>query len=470
MSFKKTFLKNLIVSGGFTYLSQLLTLAASLITSRLLTPADFGLVGLITVFSGFISAFSENAIAMAVLRSEYRETYYRGLNYLAIILGIILCTITVILIYPISLFYNNNDIIWPGIAIAFLFIGRAVCIVPIALLQKDLQFGKAGRILFFSALAGTISTIVMAYFGAKSWALIWSQYVTAIVSFIILYSTKPEVFLKTRIVVIKKTYKLARKLIGNIVGFNMINYWARNADNLIVGKYYGTNDLGIYNRAYLMLTMPLSLITGIFSSVLLPSFIKHKNEGGDMEREYYFILKLISLINLPIAVILILFPQTLVRILWGESWMGVATLLPYFGLLVLTQTLTSTLGSFLIVQNEEKALMFTGWISSFFMVGGIVVGSFFSLQSIAAFYSLAYLVLALPFSVIYVFVLRLKFTKGITEFWMTRIFLSFIIWLAIYKEIYFLLLISIILWIILVFWNARNEINKVIKNRAGFSL
>jgi teichuronic acid exporter len=470
MSFKRTFFKNLFVSGGFTYLTQLVTLSASFITSRLLAPADFGLVGLITVFSGFISAFSENAIAMAVIRSEYRQTYYRGLNYLSILLGIILCTSTILLIYPISLFYNNYNIIWPGIVIAFLFIGKSVSIVPTALLQKELQFGKAGRILFFSTLLGTISTIIMAYLDASYWSLIWSQYVSAIVSFIILFSAKKAIFSRTRLVVVRKTFRLARKLIGSIIGFNMVNYWARNADNLIVGRYYGTNDLGIYNRAYMMLMMPLNLITGIFSSVLLPSFVKHKKEGGDVESEYYFILKIISFLNFPIAMILLLFPEKLVLLLWGENWIEVAKLLPYFGLLILTQTLTSTLGNLLVVQKEEKILMFTGWINSAFMVTGIIIGSFFSLVSIAAFYSLAYIVLVLPFSIIYVFIIRLRFRKGVFAFWVPRIFLSAVMWVAIYINFYDLLLFAIIIWMLIVFWNSRTEINSIIRSKLKLSL
>lgn len=461
MSFKRTFFKNLFVSGGFTYLTQLVTLCASFITSRLLTPAEFGLVGLITVFSGFISAFSENAIAMAVIRSEYKNTYYRGLNYIAILLGVILCVVTILLMYPISLFYDNKEIILPGIAIAFLFIARAVSIVPNALLQKELRFGKAGSILFISTLVGTISTIIMAYMGASYWSLIWSQYVTAIVSFIVLYNAKREAFVKTRIVVVKKTFKLARKLIGSIVGFNMVNYWARNADNLIVGKYYGTNDLGIYNRAYMLLMMPLNLITSIFSSVMLPSLTKHKNSGGDVESEYYFMLKVISLINIPIAIILILFPEPLVRMLWGDNWIDVAKLLPFFGLLVFTQTLVSTQASILVLYKLEKELMYTGWLNAFFMVAGIVVGATISLTAIAAFYSLAYIILVLPVYIFYIFNYKLKSNVQVLKFWLPKLLLSIILWVGIYYSVFSLLITGLILWIVFTFLDVRKELTTI---------
>ncbi|QEC68028.1 oligosaccharide flippase family protein [Panacibacter ginsenosidivorans] len=463
MSFKKTFLRNLFVSGGFTYLAQLVTFLASFITSRLLSPKDFGLVGLIAVFSGFITIFSDSGISMAVIRSPFKETYYRGLHYLSIIIGACLTVISILLIYPIALFYDNRDIILPGIAIAFLFIIKSFSIVPIAVLQKELRFGAAGRAVFISTLIGTISTIVMAFTGFKFWSLIWSQYVTAVISGILLYSNSSAIFKKTKLSVVKKSFLLAKRLIGSLIGFNMINYWARNADNLIVGKYYGTAELGIYNRAYMMLQIPLNLITGIFSTVLLPSFIKHKEAGGDMEQEYYFILKIISILNLPVAIILLLFPDKLVMILWGPNWIAVAKLLPYFGLLVLTQTLTSTQASILVILKFEKDLMFLGWINSAFMVTGIIIGATISLTSIAAFYSLSYILLVLPLYIFYLFNYKLRSGRNALRFWLPKLFLSAFIWSGIYYSVFPIVLCGLILWTIIILWDARSGLAIVSK-------
>ncbi len=463
MAFKRVFLKNLFVSGGFTYLTQSVVFLASFITSRLLSPQDYGLIGLITVFSGFISIFSDSGISLAVIRSPYRETYYRGLNMLAILIGVTLCLITIAVMYPVSLFYKKTDIIRPGIAISFLFIIKSFSVVPMAVLQRRFQFSLAGKILFVSTIAGTIATIIMAYAGLTYWSLIWSQYVSSLISFVILYRVLPNVFKKTRKTVLIKTLLLARMLIGSLIGFNVINYWARNTDNLVVGKYYSTSDLGIYNRAYMMLQLPLTLITGIFSSVLLPSLVKHKEEGGNVEEEYYFILKIISLLNLPVAIILLLFPEGFVKILWGENWIVVAKLLPYFGLLVMTQTLLSTLGNLMVVEQKERALMYAGWVGSVCLVAGIIFGAVISLTAIAAFYALAFIVLVLPFNIIYLMRNKLKFVTCIASFWVPKFILSLVLWIAIYNS-FFLLLISVIcLWTALVIWDARFELIRLRK-------
>jgi O-antigen/teichoic acid export membrane protein len=460
MSFKKQFFRNIFISGGYTFSVQIIGFIATFITSRLLLPADFGLVGLIAVFSNFISIFSDGGISYAVIRSKYQDTYYRGLNNVSVIIGIILCAAFIAIIYPVAVFYKNYDLILPGIFISFLFIARSVNIVPIAVLQKKLQFAVAGRAALIGALLATISTIIMAFAGLKYWSLVWSQFIASFTTTFLLYrKTGFKNFIAPKAVVIK-SFRLAKRLIGSLMAFNMVNYWTRNSDNLIVGKYYGTNDLGIYNRAYLLLWMPLTLIAGIFSSVLYPSLIKHKNEGGNTQKEYYFMLKIISLINIPVALILILFPHPFVEILWGENWIALAKLLPYFGLLIMTQTLTSTIGSVMIMENEEKAMIHSGWVNVF-MIGGIIYGATISLTAIAAFYALSYLIIVLPFNIFYIMGYKLRYNAGLLAFWLPKLFLSILLWAAIYYAIPQLLLAGLVLWLAIVFWDTRKELSKI---------
>ena len=95
-------------------------------------------------------------------------------------------------------------------------------------------------------------------------------------------------------------YRKTKSLMENLSGYNLVNYWARNADNLIIGKVYSSYDLGIYNRAYKMLQLALSLISGLFGTVLYPSLKKFKSEGGNVNEEYSSILGIISIINFPV--------------------------------------------------------------------------------------------------------------------------------------------------------------------------
>lgn len=435
-AFKKSFFRNLFVSAGYTYVSQGLTFAASMVIARMLSPENYGLVGLITVFTGFIAVFVDSGISLAVIKSDFGYTYHKSLDTVALLMGIILFFVTALLAYPISSFYNNPALVWPTLVLATTFIFKSLFVVRQAILNKRLQFAYLGKVLLANTLLTIFLTIILAYQGFQHWAIILPQVAGALLT-AILYEKKLGLkFSYYPLRHARVAFKYTKGIIGSLIGFNMVNYWSRNTDNLIVGKNFGINNLGVYNRAYTLLTLPLSLITGLFGAVLYPSLKKLKKEGGDVNSEYMFVLRLIGVIVFPIACILLLFPRQLVHILWGPHWAQVAQYLPYFGLLILTQPLLSTIGNFLVLQGKDKALMYSGWITSVFIVGSILFGALFSMMAMVQAYSLCFLLFVLPYNIIFVYHRILNFNPGVLfRFWLPVLGLSIGIWLGCFLEL-----------------------------------
>ncbi len=464
MSFKKAFFKNVLVSGSYNYLSQLIVFLSSFITARLLLPENYGLVGLITVFTGFISVFADSGLSLAVIKSDFGRSYHKGMDGLALFTGVILFFLTSLLAWPIAIFYDNHNLILPTIVLSFTFITRSLSIVRSALLSKDLRFDDIGKLTLISTLLSIILTIILAYVGAEHWAIIIPQLLTTIFAFFYYESKIKLGYHLYPLKYVKIAYRHTRRSIKTLLGFNLVNYWSRNSDNLIVGKVYGVNDLGIYNRAYSLLTLPLSLITGLMGTVLYPSLKKLKVEGGDINTEYIFVLKIISILVYPIAFIFILFPQQLVLLLWGENWMEVGTLLPYFGLLIFGQSLLSTTGNILVLLSKEKTLMISGWYGAFFTIAGISIGAFYSLQAIAQFYSLAFILFVLPFNMIYIFYNALRFNlKELLIFWLPIILISIGIWISCYYDHFGAKVFLLATLFLNMCVGSRNEIKKIIK-------
>jgi O-antigen/teichoic acid export membrane protein len=461
MSFKKTLLKNILISGGYNYLSQAISFLSSIIVSRLLTPESYGFVAIIAVFTGFLSIFSDSGISLAVIRSNYRYTYYKAVDTLALIVGTALCLLTCVLAYPISLFFKNSALILPTIVMSFTFIFRSMTLVRGALIVKQMKFAWSGLISLKTTILTVLATVVLAYSGAGYWSLVIPQTLSGLVMLLL-----QERKLKFGFHFYSKTYiavalRQTRKTIGNLMGFNMVNYWSRNADNLLVGRMYGTNDLGIYARAYNLLTFPLSLITGLIGTVLFPSLNKIKDSDGAVRKEYLFILKLIGFISYPIAFVLLLFSDKLVYILWGEAWMGVAVLLPYFGLLLLSQSLLSTIGNILVLMKREEILRISGWISAGVILSAIIYGASVSLVAIAQFYSLAFIAVVLPYHLFFVYIKVLKFsTASMLSFWGPNILFSLAIWFTCFYHLEQIRIILLILFLIVMIYNARGELTK----------
>ncbi len=462
MSFRKKFFKDIITLGGYNYSTQVINFVATAVLSRLLLPAEYGVVALITVFTGFIMIFTDAGLSFDIIRSDYKYTYHKAISNLAFIMGLALFLLMCLLAYPIAVFYDNMELILPTIVLSSMFIIRTINIVPYALLAKGLNFNYMGKVSFLANLVSVFFMIVFAYFNFSYWSLILPGLISSVY---IYYFYSRKVNFTFRLYPRKYTvagFRKAKSIMGNLTGFNLINYWARNADNLIVGKVYGEAPLGIYNRAYRLLTLSLKLITGLFGNVLYPSLKKLQSEGGSIQKEYLNILGIISLLNYPIAFILIVFPTTFVSILWGDNWLEVADYLPYFGLLILSQTLISTTGNIFILFRKERVLMYVGVVSAAIMVGAIVLGSLFSVIDIARFYTLSYLTIIIPINLVFGFGKTFGFKPShVINFWAPKILLSLLMLFGTWTDRYFISVISILVYGVHILYFQRNDIVKI---------
>lgn len=462
MNFRRGLFRNMLVSGGFNYVSQGIVFLSSMVVSRILTPEDYGLVGLLTVFTAFILVFADGGLSYAVIRSDYGRTYQKVLTNLSWILGGVLCLIVLLLAYPITLFYENDDLLFPIIVLSTIFVIKSLSLVQGAVLAKQLKFAYIGKVTLATTFVSVFLTIALAFLGGGHWSIIIPQIFSAVITGV-LYEKKVKIgFRLYPIAYIIVVFKQTKDLVGRIIGFNVINYWARNADNLIVGKWYGASDLGIYSRAYSLMTLPLSLISGLMGSVLYPSLKKLKSEGGEINKEYMLVLKLITIICYPITFILVSFPNELVFLIWGEKWIKVGELLPYFGLLLYSQALLSTTGNMLVLQGKEKALMYSGWISAFFLIGGITIGAYYSLNAIAQYYSFCFIVFVLPFNLFYIFYYSLKISiRKLGYFWGPIILISIGLWYSCYSSNETLKFYLLITLFINIFINLKEEIKNL---------
>lgn len=462
--FKTSFFKNVLISGGFNYFSQGLTFLSSIILARLLAPENYGLVGLITVFTGFISVFSDSGISLAIIKSDYGLTYHKSLDTIALIIGVGLFLFVALMAYPIATFYGNMNLILPTLLLSTTFIFRSMSLVRGAILSKALNFNYLGKIVLVNTIITIVITITMAYFGAEHWSIIVPQVLTSIFT-VYLYERKTKFrFNYYSRPYLSVSFKYTKGLIGSLIGFNLVNYWARNADNLLVGRFYGINDLGIYNRAYSLLTLPLALITGLMGTVLYPSLKKLKNEGGNIQTEYMYVLKVTRFLVFPISFLLLLFPHPLVSTLWGNKWLEVAPLLPYFGLLVFSQPLLSSVGNVLVLEGKEKMLMYSGWIGAFFTISSICFGAYFSLIAIVQYYALGFIILVLPFNVVFVYYHVLKFEpKMLFAFWCPIILISLGIWISCFLNQRVWLEVCIFVMFVVMLGNSYTDLSNLIK-------
>lgn len=462
MGFKKNFFKNTLTLAGYNYSIQFIEFLSTYVLSRLLLPEEYGFVALITVFTGFVSIFVDAGLSYAIIRSDYGQRYYKAISNLSLFIGIVLFIAMVMLSYPIAMFYDNKELIVPSILLGSTFIIRSVSVVPSAILNKNLAFNKIGLTKFLGAIFQIASTIVLAYLGFSYWSLIIPTIAQAIFTNIMLSIMAKFRFKFFPWIYLRLAFKTTKSLMANITGFNLINYWSRNADNLIIGKFYGTADLGIYNRAYKLLYIALNSTTNLFGQVLFPSLKELKSKGGDVKGEFSSMLGIISIISFPIGAFMILLAKPFVRFMWGENWMGVADLLPYFGILILLQTLLSTLGNIYVLFGKEKVLFWIGSMSALVMIVAIVTGAMFSMLHVARFYALSYILFTVPINIYLGFIRVLDFkVKEVLVFWIPKLLLTLCILFCVWYNMYIFTLTAVVLYFLHIIYLQRKDLIKL---------
>jgi PST family polysaccharide transporter len=468
MSFKKKFFKSISNLAVYSYISQGLEFFSTIILSRLLLPEEYGFVAIITIFSGFIQLFSNVGIGTSIVRSDYGFTFHRYLYNLSVWMGILFALVLMILSYPIALLYDNLELVLPIIVISFKFIFDSFAYVPYALLSKGLRFKNLGTAKLWGTIFQISVSIVLALAGFSYWALILPMVFSSIVQFL---------YLKNKVDVRLKLYgwratKLAfnkiKYLMGNLSLNNFVSYWSGNADKAIIGKLYTQADLGLYNRAFRFITISNRLIGSIFSTVLFPSLKDLMANNGNVNKEYLDILRTITLFNIPIVIILVLFPDFLVLKLWGKDWIEVAIYLPYVAIILIYQSILWTMTSVFILFKKERTLLYINIVNTVLTLVFVIIGGLFSMLHIIQFLTIGLIVVTIPINIYFGFYKAFNFSaKSLFSFWTPLIILGCGLFYAVYEDILYLQISVLILFIVVLLIGMRNTVLSLFKMIKG---
>lgn len=461
---KKSIYSNLFTIGSYSYSYTVLQFLASTVISRLLTPEEYGLVALITVFTGFIAFFKDAGISYVVIREDYDIRFFRKAQWLSIIIGLVLLSIVMLLAYPISLFYDQPLLFLPTCLISLVLFIEAASIVPMAVLKKELKFRAVGQVLFIGYVSGSVITIILAYAGFSYWSLVIGQLFSVIVIFFLLNRHVPLYLGEVSKISLYLAWRKTRHTLFNISGSRFIQYWSSNADNLIIGKSFGAYSLGIYNRAYQLLTMQMNLISGLFNTILLPSLKEDKAKSDShLEMSYLSALNLMSLLVLPVTLSLVLFAKPIIIFVWGNDWLDVAPIASYFGVLSIPFILSRTFGNVYVLYKKENLLFKLGVFSSIVSVTAIIIGSSYGLEEVALAVSLVYIALVLPITLYVSFYKSFHFNlKRLVYFWAIKIILSIVMLIGLYSDINYLTKFCLVILTLDILIQGKAHIKKLI--------
>jgi len=305
--------------NAFDNISQFVIIA---VLARLLTPEDFGVIGIILLFVNFSNIFNQMGIGAAIVQMKHITKDHISLSYtLSILFGIIIGIVFYVLAPYVGQFFNLDSLEGPIRFFSFFFPLKSFNSVSLSILQRELKFSAIVKSHSIAYLLGYgLTAIVLALLGFGLWSLIYGQLAILIVqTIILLVYTKPSFSIFNS----KKTYN---DLLFFGSGYTLdtnFNFFAENSDNIIVGKFLGATSLGIYSRAFQFLSLPASFFGKIYDNVLYPILSSKQDDTEKLSYFYIFSISFCLLVLFPVSLMLLLNAELLVRILLGEQWLDV---------------------------------------------------------------------------------------------------------------------------------------------------
>jgi O-antigen/teichoic acid export membrane protein len=373
-----------IVSQGLKFA---ITIAATSVMARLLTPQDYGLVGMVAFFTVFVSMYKDLGLSAATIqKSEINAEQISTLFWVNLLLSLGITLLTAALAPLIAWFYREPQLTWITVVTAAGFIISGLAVQHEALLRRQMRYSALAIISLTSMFMGYAVGIIMAWRGFSYWALVASQIAVAATSTLLIFS-----FVRW-IPGLPKRNTGVRSMIrfgGNLTGFTTINYFSRNLDNLLIGKFWGPQQLGLYTRAYQLMALPLDQINEPVSSVAIPSLSRLTDSPESYRRAYLRMVEKIALLTMPCVVLLIATSDWIIHIVLGPQWVDTTRIFVLLGVTGLFQPIANTTGWLLISQGRTNHMLQWGLISGPIIMTAIVAGLPWGAVGVAASYAFA---------------------------------------------------------------------------------
>lgn len=324
-SLKQTATKGIFWSVAERFSVQGTQFFIMLVMARLLSPSDYGLVGMITVFIALSQSLIDSGFSQALIRKQDRtETDNCTVFYFNIVIAVTLYFLLFAVSPAVATFYDTPELCKVMRVVSIVIIINALTVVQRTLLTAKIDFKTQAKASFAAAVISGILGIVLALNGYGVWALVYQQIINQVINTIILwcYSTwRPKLIYSW--LSFRNLFAFGSKLMA--VGLIDITY--NNIYPIIIGKVFSPADLGHYSRARNFSDLPSSNVAGILQRVTYPLLCQIQNEDARLAIVYRRFLKLSAFVIFPLMCGLAGLSTPLITTLIGEKWLFCSELL-----------------------------------------------------------------------------------------------------------------------------------------------
>ena len=392
-------LKEKTIRGGLARLcaqgaSFLLRVGSLMILARLLSPKDFGLVGMVTAFTGVLALFRDFGLsAAAVQRATVTQEQISTLFWINILLGALLGLAAVAMAPTIAAFYHEPQLFGVTVVLAAGFLINAAGVQHSALLQRRMRFTALAVISVVSLIGGIAVAIGGARAGYGYWALVAmtiTQPLIATIGFWLAACWVPGMP-RRRSGIRSLTH------FGGILTLNgLVAYVAYNAEKVMIGRFWGADAIGIYGRAYQLINIPTENLNSAVGEVAFSALSRLQDDSIRLRSYFLKGFSLVLGLTLPSTITCALFADDVVFVLLGPKWKDTAAIVrllaPTIAIFAIINPLGWLMYSIGLVRRSLKiALVFAP-----IMIAGCAVGLPYGPKGVAFGYSAVMILWVIP--------------------------------------------------------------------------
>ena len=370
-------LKERTIRGGSARIcsqgaSFLLRVGSLMVLARLLDPKDFGLVGMVTAFTGVLSLFRDFGLSAASVQHDHvTEEQTSSLFWINLVTGLVLGLATVCLAPAIGSFYHEPRLVWITTVISAGFVFNGAGVQHSAQLQRQMRFTALSLIDTLSLIVSSGVAIGVAFAGYGYWALVSMAVCLPL-------STTLGLWLVSGWVPGKPHRNAGLRSMMHFGGLMTLNglvvYFASNFDKVLLGRFWGVEAIGLYGRAYQLIRIPIDNLNGAVGEVAFAALSRVQSDPDRLKRYFLKGYSLVLAVTMPITVACAIFADELIFVLLGPKWTEVAGIFRLLSPTILAFAIANPLGWLLNSTGQVGRCLKIALVFTPLVVAGYVVG------------------------------------------------------------------------------------------------
>lgn len=383
-----------IATGSAQVLGVMLQITSTIVLARFISSEAYGTVGMATTATMFAALFKDLGLTSATIQRESLSASQQSFLFWLNVAFAATVTLVLAAFAPaVSAFYGNPRLTPITLVLAFNLLLGSCGAQHAALLSREMRFREVAAAHVTGLIAQFLVTLVLAMLGLQAWAIVWGFLTyTAVHTGLVwaLSGWRPG---------FPRPVAAAGELVhfgASLTLYDFVNYFARNLDNILIGRVWGAEQLGYYSRAYSLVLFPIYNIRGPLLVIALPALSRLQRDPAAFRRYYRRALGFLALVTMPIASFCVAQSALVIETLLGSEWQQTVPIARWLAVVSFLQPSFGLFGAVLVAKGMVKRHLAYGLLGAVITSVSFVVSVSFGSVALAQCYAVAQYVLFIP--------------------------------------------------------------------------